>query len=503
MDGGQERPLDWRLVAAIALIMAAPILVTPIPLLIDFPSHIARFHVERDLSVSSALRLNFTYDWRFIPNLGVDLIVAVLGRLVGVEPAARIAAALIPALGAIGMLLTGHALHRRLTVGTLLALPLNYAYPLIFGFVNSCLSVSLALVVFGLWLMLGERHTGARATLAIVAAPIVLTAHIIGYGSLGLMVAGAALAEQLARRRSPFAVVQGVAKATAPLAWPLLLLLLWRTGDGAPTGRWFDWNLILTWLSIVLRDRYMAVDLVSAGLLYAALALPIVARRRFGVATPASAAAALLWLAVVTLPGRAFGSEFASVRLIPVALALSLLAISERGRPPRPLLVAAAGFAALRLALNAATLLDSSRAAEREIAVLEQIPPGARVAAVDLVDCARGWLPPRLSHVSSYATIRRDAFVNGQFIATAGQSLGLTGNVDPALAGLLSTGTLTHCARFYPPTALNAALQALPWARIDYLWLIDVGETPVALPPAARLIRRNGGSRLYAIRRPR
>lgn len=483
------------------LALALPILLVPIPLLIDLPSHIARFHVEQTIAHNPALAANFTYQWRFIPNLGIDLIVAPLARLVGVEIAARIAVAAIPALGGLGMLLIGAALHRRLTAGTLLALSLNYAYPLIFGFVNACLSVSLALVVFGLWLHLGNTgQVRARVVLAGVFAPVILTAHIIGFGVLGLLAGGATVAERREDWRRPVRFTIGVVRPMLAFAWPLAFLLLWQTGETAPSGAWFAWAQIGRWLVGVLRDRWMPLDIAAALLLYAAVAVAVVARWRFAIEWRGAIPAAILWLAVILLPGRMFGSEFASVRLIPVALSISLLAARERRGRARSLLAGALGFLGLRLALTTASLATASTQAERELAVLPMIPPGARVAAMSIVPCAREWAPPRLSHVQSYATTRRDAFANGQFSAVAGQALGLTSRIDPALGDLLSTGTVERCDRFFPSTPLAETLMKLPWREVDYLWLIDAGTIAVPLPAGARLIWRSDRSRLYEIR---
>lgn len=488
----------------VMLALALPILLTPIPLLIDLPSHIARFHVEQNIAHNPALAANFTYQWRFIPNLGIDLIVVPLAPLVGIETAARIAVAAIPALGGLGMLLIGAALHGRLTAGALLALSLNYAYPLIFGFVNACLAVSLAFVVFGLWLHFGNTgRVRARVVLAAVSAPVVLTAHIIGFGVLGLLAGGAAMAERREDWRRPVQFTIGVARPMLAFAWPLAILLLWQTGEAPPNSEWFAWAQIARWLVGVLRDRWMPIDIASALLLYAAVVLAVIARRRFVIEWRGAVPAAILWFAVILLPGRMFGSEFASVRLIPVALSMSLLAMRERRGEARTLLAVALGFLGLRLALTTASLATASAQAERELAVLPMIPPGARVAAMSIVPCARDWAPPRLSHVQSYATTRRDAFANGQFSAVAGQALGLTSRIDPALGELLSTGTVERCDRFFPSTSLGETLAGLPWRGVDYLWLIDARDIAVPLPAGARLIWRSDRSRLYEIRPPR
>ncbi len=150
VDRGQKDGSLRRIAPLILILLVAlPILGTPLPVLIDFPSHLARYHVEQALPTSEALARHFTYGWRYIPNLGVNILVAGLSRLIGVEAAAKLVLAAIPTLGTIGTIWISRTVHGRITFASLLAMILNYAFPFTFGFVNSCLAVSLALVAFG------------------------------------------------------------------------------------------------------------------------------------------------------------------------------------------------------------------------------------------------------------------------------------------------------------------------------------------------------------------
>jgi len=148
------QPILWwqrpALLAGLVVLFALPLALATIPPLIDLPAHMARYHVGATLADSPDLRRYFTFSWRFMPNLGVDIPVIALAPLIGLEPAARLVVTIIPALAAAAMLLVARSAHGRVPATALIALPLVFAYPMIFGFVNACLAVALAFLAFAL-----------------------------------------------------------------------------------------------------------------------------------------------------------------------------------------------------------------------------------------------------------------------------------------------------------------------------------------------------------------
>lgn len=65
------------------LLSALPMLIVDIAPLTDLPGHMARYKVALDLDHSEALQRFFRFDWVLLGNLGVDLLVMPLARLVG------------------------------------------------------------------------------------------------------------------------------------------------------------------------------------------------------------------------------------------------------------------------------------------------------------------------------------------------------------------------------------------------------------------------------------
>src|SRR6516162_9487261 len=82
----------FPLIAVFALLTAAsllPVLLTPIPAMVDYLNHLARMYI---LSQSGAADANPYYEaaWALYPNLAMDLIVPQIARLVSVENAMRL-----------------------------------------------------------------------------------------------------------------------------------------------------------------------------------------------------------------------------------------------------------------------------------------------------------------------------------------------------------------------------------------------------------------------------
>ena len=73
-------------IAMIAL-AAVPLLWPPIPPLTDLMGHMGRYRVQLEIGSSPYLSHYYKFDWALIGNLGVDLVIEVLGPILGLEPA--------------------------------------------------------------------------------------------------------------------------------------------------------------------------------------------------------------------------------------------------------------------------------------------------------------------------------------------------------------------------------------------------------------------------------
>jgi hypothetical protein len=125
----------------------------------------------------------FSFRWLPIGNLGVDLLVVPLRKLIGVELATKLVVMSIPPLTVAGMLWVAREVHNRLPPTVAFALPLAFGHPFMFGFVNFALSMALALLAFGFWLRLGELgKSKLRAILFVPISFIIFFAHTLRLG---------------------------------------------------------------------------------------------------------------------------------------------------------------------------------------------------------------------------------------------------------------------------------------------------------------------------------
>ena len=152
-------------IAALILVSMVPLLYPPIPPLVDLIGHMGRYRVQLDLGNSPWLSQYYEFQWAPIGNLGVDVLVQLLGPILGLELAVKLIILAIPPMTVAGFLWVAREVHNRIPPTAIFALPLAYNHPFFFGFVNFSLSMALAFLAFGLWLP--QRSARGRRTTAL------------------------------------------------------------------------------------------------------------------------------------------------------------------------------------------------------------------------------------------------------------------------------------------------------------------------------------------------
>lgn len=494
-------PIDRRawwerrwLVAALVLLMALPFVGPAVPPLVDLPGHMARYRVALDLAQSPELQRYFGYHWRLISNLGVDLLVVPLARVIGLEPATKLIVMALPVLTAAGFLKVAKAAHGRVPPTAWFALPFALAAPLLFGFVNFVLGAALALLVFGYWL---ERRSWLLLALA---APVLMIAHLYGWAMLGLMVAGAVLGEGLAERRPAGRLLRDLVMATLPLGSALLLLPFMARSDGVLAQDWFDLSDKLSWVMGALRDRWAPLDLLPV---IAALVLLLLGWRRLGARPSLAGAGALLLLAGLLLPYKLMGSAFADMRLFPYALALLVLALDGERLAPRAATLLAAGgilIALLRIGTVTASHALAARAQAPILAAIDRLPRGARVAALVGRACDDVWRQQREAHLGAMVTVRRDGFSNDQWPASGINPL--ERRYRPPNQFDSDPSMLTQSPSCVLSWTVDGALAQLPRGWFDDVLLIGTERPAPASLRGLTPVWGNGHATLYRIDRP-
>lgn len=473
-------------VALVALAMAIPLLWPVLPPLTDLNGHIGRYAIQLGIDSSPYYHQWYRFRWAVIGNLGVDLLVEALAPLFGLEPTVKGIAIAIPVLTATGMLWLAREAHGRVPATAWFALPLAYGYPFQFGFVNFALAMALALNGAALWLRLGRKgRLRLRAVLFVPLGLIAWVAHIFGWAVLAV-IAGAAEVERWrdAGHSRALAFVRG-ALSSLPLAPPILMMLLWRSGDvKGRTVDWFNWEAKFTWFLSILRDRWTLYDKICvwllAGLVLAAFIGWVRSRsgrpRTIGFEHRLGLAALLLALCYLLLPRILIGSAYADMRLAPFALAIALLAIRVDGLSARSqgaLAGIALGFVAMRLAGTTYNYVQLDRGYRDQLAALDHIPTGSRILALIDLPCSGAWGYSRMDHLAAIAIARRQAFVNGQWDMPGAQLL----TVDyPAGGRFVGDPTQLlrppRCHRHGEPR-LDDTLANFPRPAFDFLWMVD------------------------------
>ncbi len=493
---------ERRWVAAVlALAWAVPLLWPSLPPLADLPGHMARWHISMALHGSPDLQRYYAYHWAVIPNLGMDLLVPALATLFGLESATKLAVIAIPVLTAAGLLAMAREVHGRVPPTALFALPLVYAWPFQFGFVNFALSQALAFCAFTLWLRLARQGLfRLRAILFVPIACALWIAHSFGWGMFGLMAAGAELARLRAGGRSWAQVLVGTGIHCLPLALPIVAMAL-RADAGAGLGAddWFDWSAKLLWVAGMLRDRWQGFDLVSLLLLVAVLCVG--ARSpRLGLSPLLGWPAALCLAAFVLLPRLLMGGAYVDMRMIPAAVMLALVAIAPPvGSPRFGRVLAGMGLAFLvvRLAATTASYVQRDADQARELAAIAAIPRGAAVLALVARPCGDPWPRQRYDALPGIAVVRRDAFVNTHWALPGQQLL----DVRYAAAGAYRVDPsqqMGGCSANDPP--FSKAIAGFPRAAFGYVWTIGF-PSGAARAQDLTPVWANGTSALYRVTR--
>jgi hypothetical protein len=490
----------WFLVLVILATMI-PLLYPQIPPLVDLPGHVGRYRVELDLAHSPLLQRYYDYHWAPLGTLGVDLLVMLLGPVMGLEPAVKLIVMAIPPLTAWGFLWVAREVHGRVPPTALLALPFIYSFPFLFGFVNFALSVALAFLAFALWLRLGRlERTTLRTWLFGPISLAIYFCHTYGWGLLGLMCFSANAVRLREAGRSWRSA--GVTSVVQVLPMALPLAVMWLTsprGGGTLAEGWFDWGAKWAGLEGVLRDRWAAFDIaaveVAAIMFLFALVSP-----KLRLARRLAAPALVLAAAFVLLPRFILDSAYADIRLLPYLIALAFLAIRSPADPRlAPLLaVSALLFFLLRLGGTTASLAMAADQQQAKLVALDFIPPGARVASFYGLPAVEPWSMARDNHLGGLVIARRHGFSNDQWI-TVGHNL-LTLKYDEA-GSFASNPSEVVRPNGVPGLGrtIDEALAQVPRDKFDYVWLLNNMRFDHRLVADLQPVWRGTGSVLYRI----
>jgi hypothetical protein len=473
---------------AMIALAAIPLLLPPIAPLTDLMGHMGRYRVQLDIGSSPYLSHYYRFDWGLIGNLGCDLLVELLGPILGLELAVKLIVMAIPCIMVAGLLLVAREIHGRVPATAIFALPLAFGYPFQFGFVNFAFAMGLMLIAFAFWLRMARTgKLKARPYVFFVVSFLLWVAHSFAWGTLGILCFIAEVVRRRKEGKSWFEAGWRAVVACLPLAPPALLLMPWR-GGASPKGTfdWFDWNFKWIWLRSVLRERVQVWDMASAALLYAVALSGLVWKpwRRYEPILGISAA--VLITVFVCLPRVLLSSAYADMRLVPTMLAILILALRPIAdkRIALGIAVVATLFFVGRISVTTLAFLKFERNYDSQLKALDHVPMGSRVMALTNTPCRSAWYSSRMEHLSSMATVRRQSFVNDQWVAPGAQLL----RIDYPPAGRYYSHDPSQIVRRPDCRARNEpileiALEYFPRDAYDYVWMIDMPRNRWPIDP--------------------
>jgi hypothetical protein len=474
------RDLDWRWIAPFLILAALPMLIVTVPGASDYPDHLARHHVFAAIGRGTALDAFFRVEWRWVGNLGVDLPAIALTPLLGVETATRLVSALIAPLTVLGILLLSRSAHGRVTASAMLALPFAFAQPFLFGFLNYCLSVALALIVAAAW-NLNLRHSLWRSLALGAAAIVVWTAHIMGWAILLVLVAGT----ELATARSVRNLLTRAMRA-APLLLPIIPLVVWRAGEA---GRlyWCEPSLLSSKVMnfvTVFKGLSIPFDLGMTAVIGLAAILGLIWAGRRRLEPRLALGGGLLLLAALILPTTVLGSWGADLRLTSVAMMVAILAIGPAQRPHREklLFLLGASLFVLRAGWTGVQWWRADRVLQSRLTLLDRVPEGSRVGFLSADGECREWALTPDRKIGAYVITRRNGFTNTLFQIPGSDLMTIRRPSDRAQWFDGSQDIPTFCPQGMPDLAeLRRRMADMSRDGFTGLWI--AGLAPKAIPP--------------------
>jgi hypothetical protein len=450
LAGGIDQSRHAMQLVATALALGAialPLLLCRVPPLLDYPDHLARAYILQNIGADPVLQQWYRVHWRLMPNLGGDVVMAVLTPFLSVEVAGRILLGLIQATTLAGVALLHRVLWRRWSLWPLAAVPLLWHGALTAGFLNFSLSLGLVPAALALWLAAGDRPLAQRAALGAAAGGVLYLCHLLGFVIFGVMVAGMELQGLLAlppgRRREGVWPRALVLAATAGL--PVFAFALYRAG-GTPVELLGPWSVTPRLRGLVMPFMGAETGARLALLLAFAGVLGILsAARALRFAMVLAPGLLVLVLGFLLLPGTVLDNGHVPDRL-PVAVALLLVAGTDAALRGAALRRLAAAVVAGCVLLQTVSVARQWHLADQWLdgfhRALDRLPAGSRLLVAtpwaaeahgDLFkrhSAVPGWYlsivsKHSLAHMASLA-VTRGAFVPVLFADPNKQILALT-----------------------------------------------------------------------------
>lgn len=493
------------LFAILLFIACLPIMLAPVPLLNDYPQHIARIYILATRDSSPLLQAYYVPDWGFQANLAVEAILMPLSRFFPVEIAGRIFLGLIVFFTASSVLFLHWIGHRRWSFWPLLAFLFLYNRVFLGGLIGYLLTLGLAIWALGIWIALRERSVTVRVLVSVPMSILLMLGHLGGLAVYAFAVIGYELQQHFARRdywyRPSISAI--VATLSQFVVAGGIFLLASQTSGHARDLR-FQFAQKLTAPFNLFYNYHFSFDAFCFVLLIAIVVVGI-ARGWITIQWPLACSAIAVVLAYAVMPYVMFGSHGADRRLT-VAIALIGIAASD-WRPDllrRPAFIM--GLIGLMFVVRMTLIQTAWQSAQTTyrsyLQAIDQLPEGARLGVLIAHSSTETVENPPVEFVAEYAIIRRKAFVPTTFTIPGGQPLRFSPGYGP-IAGRLQS--------MYGPSDLRELRNLGPSdqgpyrheriAPYDYLLVIHGEDFPQRPPDWLAPVSDGPGFQLFKVAR--
>ncbi|SFH93129.1 hypothetical protein SAMN04515618_1067 [Collimonas sp. OK307] len=170
-------------------IVQFPIFNSSLPMLSDYPNHLARMHILLNAGRLADLNNFYEIHWAAIPNLAMDAVVPGLASIVGLELAGKLFLGLLLLLISSGTIALHYVLHRRFSPWPFMVFLFLYNQIFLFGVVNFLFGIGVALWAITAWILVSSAprwwHMFAFSLIAI----LLLLCHLSAFAFFALVVA--------------------------------------------------------------------------------------------------------------------------------------------------------------------------------------------------------------------------------------------------------------------------------------------------------------------------
>jgi hypothetical protein len=373
-----------KLVAAVGmlcLVLLAPLLLVDVPPLLDYPNHLARAVFLAFGASDPFMSQYYAAHWAIIPDLGTDLVLPPLMRVLPIYVAGKVVVGCIvvlPVLGTIAYSRAVFGVRSAWPLGSVLA---AYNGTLLLGFLNFVAGAGLALLMAAAWIAWRDRYPWRTVILTSVGTVALFFCHLMGLAFWVILISGHEVAWLWSHRRNGVVMARRITAGIAVMAGPLLLYVVSPLSTVATVTAWPSLDEKLREVVMPFANYVLPLDIGTiVAVVGFLLACAFIGRCRVTIAS--GVPLVLLALLFVVSPNAIKGTYLFDTRFSVMFGYMLFGAVLPAPLPRRATVAAMTLFGALfvvRMAVVDVAWAEHRRDVADLRATIAAVPPGARV----------------------------------------------------------------------------------------------------------------------------